>query len=396
MVILHVHDELHDNIPPDCGLMNECLQLRLRRLSMLVCLQEHTNVFLELFSCPGQVGGIGRRLLLLLQFLFCHRSLQGIDELFPGKREGESVASSANSMPSHVSLFVEKVVIVVARLHGEAKESRDARARADHLHHRHSLVVENSRGEARPHFIRQTERRQLVLVQMTTAEGAERCTALLAQKMVSRMIEIGQAHVIFGAAYELHEVFLRGVIDEGSPLVELICVGYVGIAVHLPVLLLESVHADEILCSVNRHAEQCRLPGFRVLDGEHPLNLVLVLLFGNTCVNTPTAEADECLDVVALGAFREAAQGLSVQGGAGQRSLSSQNVCNSFVVDAQDSDVFLHPGREHLGGVDEFVEVLFFQMLKQIGLCAPHLLPRAADEGAEYFWPEIAVVDGSL
>ena len=76
MVILHVHDELDDNVPPDCGLMNERLELRLGSLSMLVCLQEHTNMFLELFSCPRQVGGIGRRVLLLLKLFFRHRSLE--------------------------------------------------------------------------------------------------------------------------------------------------------------------------------------------------------------------------------------------------------------------------------------------------------------------------------
>ena len=268
IVILHVHDELDDNVPPDCGLMNERLELRLCRLSMLVRLQENTNVFLKLFSCPGQVGGIGRRLLLLLKLLFRHGSLECVDELFPGKRKGESVASSANSMPSHVSLFVEEVVIVVARLHGEAKESRDARARADHLHHRHSLVVEHSRGEARPHVVRQTERRQLLLVQMTTAVGAERHAALLAQKMVSRVIQICHTHVIFRAAHELDEVFFRGVVDEGSPVVELVRVGYVGIPVDLPILLLESVHADEGLRGLNGHAEQCRPPAFVCSTGK--------------------------------------------------------------------------------------------------------------------------------
>ena len=206
-------------------------------------------------------------------------------------------------MPSHVGLFVEKVVIVVTRLHGEAKESRDARARADHLHHRHSLVVENSRGEARPHVVRQTEGRQLMLVQMSTTLGAERHTALFAQKMVSRMIELGQAHEIFGAAHELDKVFLGGVVDKGSPVIELICVGYVGIPVDLPVLFLESLHADESLRGLNGHAKQCSLPGFRVLHGENPLNLVLVFLISNTCVNAAAAEADEGLDIIAHGGF---------------------------------------------------------------------------------------------
>ena len=41
----------------------------------------------------------------------------------------------------------------------------------------------------------------------------------------------------------------EGVVDEGSPLAELICVSDVGIAGQLPVLLLECVHAGEILCA---------------------------------------------------------------------------------------------------------------------------------------------------
>ena len=91
---LHVQDKVDHDLPPHVRLVDEALDLRVGRLALLVGLEQNADQLAELRPTARQ-----RRRSVAAR-------LQGLQDVFPGQWEGQSVASSPEAMPGHVSRFV--------------------------------------------------------------------------------------------------------------------------------------------------------------------------------------------------------------------------------------------------------------------------------------------------
>ena len=179
------------------GLVDQGLDLLLVGCSLFVGLQQNARHLSKLIPNPWQ-----------LQWLEVVDPrgvvIQCFEQFFQREWECKGVAASSKAMSGHLRCCIERFsfsallpnVVLVARLHGQADERRNTRARTDGLHHGDVLLYQPLRGIPCPHVVGQRQGRQLSCFKLFAAFAAERQLAAIAKHAVRQVRRVCAAAAV--------------------------------------------------------------------------------------------------------------------------------------------------------------------------------------------------------